>query len=191
LKKIGLKDFNFDIILPYHPLPSVATADNFQPPKYYLDKFEEHKASEEPVRLIITRQTQTGTDIFTTNILVGFEDYNIDEEAGFEGEVIVQLRFREAREPQKVLSEVVKTYTEAPPPAAPANTPPKVVAEVVQEYQRPEKPKKREHTVVSGDTLWAIARRELNDGRRYMEIARLNNIPNPNRIFVGQVLRLP
>ena len=185
LKTIGLKDFNFDIILPYHPLPGMATADNFRPPIYYLTKFEEHKANKKPVRLIITRATQTGADIFTTNIFVGFEDYNIDEEAGFEGEVVVQLRFREAREPQKALSEVVKTYTEV------TDGQEKIIAEVTQEPERPEKPKPRKHTVVRGDTLWGIAKRELNDGRRYMEIARLNNIPNPNLIFVGQVLRLP
>lgn len=49
----------------------------------------------------------------------------------------------------------------------------------------------RTYTVVSGDTLSAIAQRELGDANRYMEIANLNNIENPNLIYAGQVLRLP
>jgi len=47
----------------------------------------------------------------------------------------------------------------------------------------------RSHTVVEGDTLWAIAEQVLGDGRRYNEIARLNNISNPNMIFPGETLR--
>lgn len=43
-------------------------------------------------------------------------------------------------------------------------------------------------TVRPGDTLWALARRY---GTTVSELARLNNIPNPNLIYVGQVLRLP
>ncbi len=47
------------------------------------------------------------------------------------------------------------------------------------------------YTVQSGDTLWKIAQQTLGDGSRYMEIARLNNLPNPNQISVGQILQLP
>lgn len=43
------------------------------------------------------------------------------------------------------------------------------------------------YTVQSGDTLSGIAQRF---GTNYQTIASLNNISNPNQIFVGQVLRL-
>lgn len=43
------------------------------------------------------------------------------------------------------------------------------------------------YTVQSGDTLSAIANKF---GTNYESLARLNNISNPNRIYVGQVLRL-
>ena len=51
----------------------------------------------------------------------------------------------------------------------------------------------RQHTVRSGDTLWGIAARYLGNGARWPEIQRANAaaIPNPNRIFAGQVLRIP
>jgi LysM repeat protein len=47
------------------------------------------------------------------------------------------------------------------------------------------------YTVRSGDTLSAIALRELGRASRYPEIADLNKITNPNRIQPGQVLRIP
>lgn len=58
--------------------------------------------------------------------------------------------------------------------------------------QRPDsRPAETRYTVVKGDSLWAIARRFLGSGSRYPEIARLNQIPNSNLIYPGQVLRLP
>ncbi len=44
------------------------------------------------------------------------------------------------------------------------------------------------YTVKAGDSLSAIAARPY--GMSYETLARLNNIANPNRIYVGQVLRL-
>ena len=49
----------------------------------------------------------------------------------------------------------------------------------------------RYYTVVKGDTLWAIAKRYYGDGNRYPEIARANNIANPNIIHIGQKLLIP
>ena len=45
------------------------------------------------------------------------------------------------------------------------------------------------HTVVHGDTLWAIAEKYLGDGRRYEEIKRLNGLSS-NVIYSGQVLKI-
>lgn len=45
--------------------------------------------------------------------------------------------------------------------------------------------------VQSGDTLSAIALRQLGDATRYPEIAAANNIANPNLIFPGQRLVIP
>ena len=53
------------------------------------------------------------------------------------------------------------------------------------------KPSAKYHTVVKGDTLWAIAKKYYGDGNRYPEIARANNIANPNIISVGQKLLIP
>lgn len=47
------------------------------------------------------------------------------------------------------------------------------------------------YTVVKGDTLWGIAQRMYGNGSRYPEIAKANNIANPDIIHVGQKLLIP
>ena len=46
------------------------------------------------------------------------------------------------------------------------------------------------HTVVRGDTLWDIAAKYLGDGSKYTQLAAINNISNPDLIYVGQVIKL-
>lgn len=43
------------------------------------------------------------------------------------------------------------------------------------------------YTVKKGDTLWGIAKA---NGTTYQKLAEINNIPNPNLIYVGQVIKL-
>ena len=46
------------------------------------------------------------------------------------------------------------------------------------------------YTVVKGDTLYGIAKAKLGSGSKYQELAKWNNISNPNLIYIGQVLQL-
>lgn len=46
------------------------------------------------------------------------------------------------------------------------------------------------HTVVKGDTLWGIAEKYLGSGSKYTQLAAINNIPNPDLIYIGQVIKL-
>lgn len=57
--------------------------------------------------------------------------------------------------------------------------------------QAPPPPAPRTYTVVSGDTLWAIAEKFYGDGNRYRAIAEASGIPNPDLIHPGQVLTIP
>ncbi len=52
-------------------------------------------------------------------------------------------------------------------------------------------PATRRYTVVRGDTLFGIAGRLLGNHALWPEIARLNHLRDPNRIFPGQVLAIP
>lgn len=48
----------------------------------------------------------------------------------------------------------------------------------------------RTYTVKAGDSLWAIADKELGDGSRYNEIKTMNGLTS-NTIHAGQILKLP
>lgn len=48
-----------------------------------------------------------------------------------------------------------------------------------------------QYTVVKGDHLWAIAVKTYGDGYRWVEIARENNLTNPDLIHPGNILTLP
>ena len=49
------------------------------------------------------------------------------------------------------------------------------------------------YTIVSGDTLWGISAKFLGNGSKYMEIFEANRevIEDPDKIFVGQKIRIP
>ena len=69
-------------------------------------------------------------------------------------------------------------------------------AEPTQPTQ-PEKPSQPAsgdpYTVVSGDSLWKIASKQLGNGSRWTEIYDLNKdtVKSPSVIFVGQILKMP
>lgn len=46
------------------------------------------------------------------------------------------------------------------------------------------------HIVVKGDTLWAIAKKHVNNPFLYPELARLSKIKNPHRIYPGNRVRI-
>ena len=48
----------------------------------------------------------------------------------------------------------------------------------------------RTYTVKAGDSLWAIAAKQLGDGSRYNEIKTMNGLTS-NLIHAGQTLKLP
>ena len=85
-----------------------------------------------------------------------------------------------------------KSITE---PTSPAKTPGK--NELITEKAKQEKPVKTVakrriiiHKIVKGDTLWAIAKRYVNNPYRYSELAKLSKIKNPNRIYPGNKVKI-
>lgn len=49
----------------------------------------------------------------------------------------------------------------------------------------------KKYTVVAGDTLWDIAVKSYNDGYNWVDIAKANNLANPDVIEVGAELQIP
>ncbi|MBI5336219.1 MAG: LysM peptidoglycan-binding domain-containing protein [Mycolicibacterium rufum] len=81
--------------------------------------------------------------------------------------------------------------TEQEAVAQPQSAPAPVPAETPAPPPPPPPPAPRTYTVVSGDTLWAIAERFYGDGNRYRAIADASGITNPDLIHPGQVLTIP
>lgn len=122
---------------------------------------------------MINRILPSGEEIFKTNIKVSLEDYTIFEKAGEEGDFWVKLIFKEFRE------DYSKQIT--------LNSNGKYTASI----HRPKKQTSKKYIVKPGDTLWQIAKRELNNELLYKEIAKLNNISQPRKLQIGTVLKLP
>lgn len=85
-----------------------------------------------------------------------------------------------------------KTETDAPPPEEPkAEAAPAEEAPAAAAPAEPAAPAARKYTVVSGDTLFAIAERFYGDGNKYPQIAEASGIANPDLIHPGQELTIP
>lgn len=181
LRDIPLRDISFKALLPDNPdYPWVVTKNNFEYPIFYLKKFREYKENKKPVRFIITRKTNNLNVDFSTNMLVSIEDFEEKESAGSLGwwEYTINLKeYREYSSKKVSIQESpvfkIQTAIQIEPERPTTKTPPKT------------------YTVKSGDTLWAICKRELNDGSRYPEVVKLNNIPNANLIYPDQKINLP
>lgn len=85
----------------------------------------------------------------------------------------------------------ITPITKAAPKGKPAPKPAPKPSTAPSAPKPPAPPVTTTYTVRRGDTLSGIAARLLGNSDRYREIATLNGIRNPNRIFAGQRLRLP
>lgn len=179
LKRPGLTDIELEFLLPNVRYPFAVYLNGYQPASYYLNKLEQLKVNQKPFTFIVNRMKPNGRLLFDTNMLVSLEDYEIQEDADNGFDIIVPIRLKQYRPwGTKILKMQSAPQTQ--------------VKSVKVEKQRDTSTKSipKTYTVKRGDTLWAIAKKELGDGSKYTELAKLNNIKNPNLIYPGQVLKL-
>lgn len=67
----------------------------------------------------------------------------------------------------------------------------KVIQPVQVQDQTAQKITGTSYTIVSGDDLWDIAVRAYGDGYKWVDIAQVNNITNPDLIHSKNILKLP
>lgn len=178
LKDAGLTEISFEAMIPQVRHPFSFYPQGFKDAQTFLNKFEKLKTDKKPFQFIVTRRNPAGKTFFDTNLKVSLEEYQIEEDAKNGLDLTVQFKLKQFRaygtktiQIQPVQKTAKKSSTRSTETA----------------------PSKKTHKVVRGDTLWAIAKRYLGKGSRYMEIFNLNKdkIKNPNLIYVGQVLTLP
>ena len=174
LRKRGLLGIRWDS---HFPLAGTVS------PIESVRRIQAAREAERPIRLLLQ-----GTEL-DINIEVAVNSFDYDERFGAVGEIFYSIELSEYRRHgptvitiQGVESAQQELFEEDPPRAG-------------------EPPEQAAHTVIAGDSLWAIAQKSYGNGGRYPEIYSANqeHIDARNRgtgnskytIYPGQVLIIP
>ena len=175
LKTPGLTEVEFEALLPN----LTYTFGGGQGAEYYLSKLESLLTSRRHFQFIVSRVTPGGRLLYSTNLTVALEDYEIQEDAeelGFDSRVTVSLKQWKQYGVKTV--EVEEETKEA---------------SVTQTRDASTAPQVKTYTVKPGDCLWNIAKQYTGNGQDWNAIYNANRdkIQNPNLIYPGQVLTIP
>lgn len=188
LKSPGLKEISFDFLLPRQKYPwmNYTVGDDYTAAAY-IPVIEQLKKSKVPFQFIVTRVKPDGTPLDFTNITSQIEDFTFEEDADSYGmDVMCQITLKEYKgygtSSFSILKKVVDIAVGVSATVA--------VAAATKNRSTASKTIPKKYTVKKGDTLWNICKKHLGDGQKYKDIAKLNNIKNPDLIYPGQVLRL-
>lgn len=151
--------------------------NNPPPPASIISEFDKWSRSGSKLRLLVTN-TQINHDVY-------LERYTTNNQGGA-GDIHYTINFTLARD---LTVRVLKKADTQPAPVT--NTQP----------ARPSPPPAKTHTVVKGDSLWAIAQKYMGNGNRYPDLYAANkavidprniqyNMPRYT-IYPGQVLTIP
>ncbi|WML37697.1 LysM peptidoglycan-binding domain-containing protein [Clostridium sp. OS1-26] len=172
-----LTEISFESFFPKNRGPYVSSEQLFEP-SFYLSKIREWREKKQKIRFIFVGSPLEVNDLFT------IENFKCREEGGEVGDIYYSIelkRYRSYAAKKVTIVQSQATKTDSNVVVIKNTTTPRAVTT--------ETPKA--HTVTEGDTLWYISKKYLRDGNRYMEIAKLNNIKNPDTISNGQVLKIP
>lgn len=160
LKTAGLTEISFTAYIPGVRYPwAVYDGVPFRAPLYFLDKLEKLKISLQAFDFVVARTWDNGLDAeFRTNMKVSLESYTIEEAAGNGKDFEVEIKLKQYKTfgtktiTIKKETATASTTTKRAEPAAAAKT----------------------YTIVSGDTLWGIAKRTLGSGEKWKTLYDLN-----------------
>lgn len=184
LKKAGLTDISFDLLLPNVKYPFATYKSGFVNAKGFLEQLEKMKTNKEPFQFIVTRTLPNGKMLFDTNMKVSLESYDIKEDSKQGFDVTVSVKLKQYREFGTKTCNITfagtkpKATVQPARPASPAS---------------PAPAQNQTYTVKRGDCLWNIAKKFYGNGAKYTAIFNANKgkIKNANLIYAGQVLTIP
>lgn len=172
-----LTEISFERFFPKYKGPYVSSEQLFEP-SFYISKIREWRDKKQKIRFIFVGSPLEINDLFT------IESFKPSENGGEIGDIYYSIELKRYKNYGAKKVVIIK----------PKNNATKKVAKINNKPPRPvTKPKQKTHTVVTGDTLWHIAKRYLGNGNKWRQIYNLNKdkIKNPHWIYPGQVFRLP
>lgn len=171
----SLEEYSFEAEFPGRATHYVETAGSFLNSDHFETLFRKAQQNQTVLRFIASNGI---TEDISKEVLV--ESLEIVEKAGEEGDKYMTIKLLEYKEPN-ILPAVIPTS--------------ETTAEIQEEPAPEENPAvtdNKTHTVVKGDTLWAIAKKYYGNGALYPRIVEANSgIKNPNLIYPGQVFTIP
>lgn len=192
LKSPGLKEISFDFLLPRRKYPWVnySIASDYTAAAY-IPMIQLLKESKVPFPFIVTRMSPDNKPLDFNNITCQIEDYTFDEDAASLGsDVMCRIFLKEYKDFGSKSFSLVDKLVDTAVDAAVGVAATAVTAVVTNNRSTASKTTPKKYTVKKGDTLWNICKKELGDGQKYKEIAKLNKLENPDKIYPGQELRL-
>lgn len=181
LRKKGLRTVSWDSFFPANSAPY--TTGQVKDPVSIVKAIQKARDAQKPIRFLIT-----GTDL-DCNIRMGVDSFDYEERSGELGDFYYSIKLVEWKDysPKRIILPPVMKAT--------ATT---------KEPERAGKPaaaSAKTHTVVKGDSMWAISQKFYGNGSRYPEIYKANQATIDGRnkgtgnpkytIYPGQVFTIP
>ncbi|SFF23184.1 LysM domain-containing protein [Paenibacillus algorifonticola] len=182
IKSPKLTSYSFDGLFPARNYPFSAAPVlapmtrrglKFNPYVYYLEKW---RRSKRPIRFVLV------TDRYEINTACSIESFTWQESGGSGGDIEYTLTLKR-----------YFFYAATPVEVNQAGDNGETTVTKKEPERANEKVQPKTYTVVKGDTLWIIAKKQLGNGDRWKEIQKLNNISDADlkKLQVGKVLKLP
>jgi len=181
-KAPGLTEFSFELMIPqikgypfaFYPdeiINGKHEKTEFIGAQYYLDLFQRLKTEKPYFQFDIKRTSPAGDVLFDTQMNTSLEEYSVTEDSENGLDLTVAVNLKQYRNYSAVVYTIGKDNR------------------LIITHNSTQKTVPKPYTVKQGDTLWAICQKYLNDGSKYLLIAKLNGIKDPNLIRAGQVIR--
>lgn len=184
VRPAGLAEISLDVVFPQMDYPAAVWDGSVDNAEDFQDHLQDLKESKTPFEFIVIRDGPGRFSSFDTNLDVTLEDYKVSDDVKEGFDLTVSISLKEYRNYGTKIMNFLLIEDEA---------------ETVQASEESGTERKGEpenagsYTVVSGDSLWKIAKQLLGNGNRWQELYDLNRdkISNPNLIRPGQVLTIP
>lgn len=184
VRPAGLAEISLDVVFPQMDYPAAVWDGSVDNAEDFLDHLQDLKESKTPFEFIVIRDGPGRFSSFDTNLDVTLEDYKVSDDVKEGLDLTVSISLKEYRNYGTKIMNFVLIEDEAETVQA---------AEESGAERKGEPENAGSYTVVSGDSLWKIAKQLLGNGNRWQELYDLNRdkISNPNLIHPGQVLTIP